>query len=514
MRKFSSYGPVDKDLHYYVPRKALIDRVCTQLVGEKPEQDGHYITVWAPRQMGKTWVMQQVLSRLGNVPTFHAAMMNVAHLGAEKDAREVMASIANELAAQLNVDVHNLEAMFTRKVLDKPLILILDEFDTLTHDAIEALTNIFRSVHISRSANSNQLTGERAYLLHGLALVGTTPLLAIENVKVPYNIQRSFRIPNLTFEVVNDMFECYERESGQIIERAVVERLFHETQGHAGLTCWFGKLLTEIAKKDTPITMKEMSKALTVSLETPNDYISQITSLVSTTPRRNVVLDALGFNRATLSYHNDNLRPLYTHGVLEPGDARLEFCYPFVQKRLFHHFAEELFGNLEPVHAPFESLDDIVTGEHLHLDLWLRRYEQYLRVNRDGLLKNAPRRPSLRVYDAIYHFNLYITLEKFLHRYGGQVWTEFPKEGGRVDFLIRFAGRTHGLKVRNWTSTYEYREALGQTARYGQQLGLSEITLALFVEAVDDANRARYETVYEDEATDVTVKPVFVVTET
>jgi hypothetical protein len=66
MRTFSSYGPVDIDLHYYVPRQGLIDRACVQLVGGNPDKGGHYITVWAPRQRGKTWVMQQVWS----IPSF------------------------------------------------------------------------------------------------------------------------------------------------------------------------------------------------------------------------------------------------------------------------------------------------------------------------------------------------------------------------------------------------------------------------------------------------------------
>ncbi len=52
MRKFSSYGPVDKDLNFYVPRKQMIDKAVDQLIGEDPEKGGHYITVWAPRQCG------------------------------------------------------------------------------------------------------------------------------------------------------------------------------------------------------------------------------------------------------------------------------------------------------------------------------------------------------------------------------------------------------------------------------------------------------------------------------
>ena len=64
MRQFSSYGPVNTKLHYYVPREALIEEAYTQLMGENPDEGGHYITVWAPRQRGKSWVMQQTLYRL------------------------------------------------------------------------------------------------------------------------------------------------------------------------------------------------------------------------------------------------------------------------------------------------------------------------------------------------------------------------------------------------------------------------------------------------------------------
>ena len=64
MRKFWSYGPVNTNLHYYVPRTELIERALVQLIGEDPNEGGHYITVWAPRQAGKTWVMRRTYSTL------------------------------------------------------------------------------------------------------------------------------------------------------------------------------------------------------------------------------------------------------------------------------------------------------------------------------------------------------------------------------------------------------------------------------------------------------------------
>ncbi len=59
MRRFHSYGPVDCEEHFCVTRKELIDRCTAQLIGN-PEKGGHYFTIWAPRQTGKTWLMRQV----------------------------------------------------------------------------------------------------------------------------------------------------------------------------------------------------------------------------------------------------------------------------------------------------------------------------------------------------------------------------------------------------------------------------------------------------------------------
>lgn len=63
MRRFSSYGPLDTDLHYYAPRKELIAKTYTELVGDHPGKGGYYITVWAPQQTGKTWIMHRVKER-------------------------------------------------------------------------------------------------------------------------------------------------------------------------------------------------------------------------------------------------------------------------------------------------------------------------------------------------------------------------------------------------------------------------------------------------------------------
>lgn len=82
MRRFSSYGPIDIRTEYYVPRAELIEQALLQVLGENPELSGHYITVWSPRQRGKTWIMQNVLWRLREpkYEQFDVLKINVEHL--------------------------------------------------------------------------------------------------------------------------------------------------------------------------------------------------------------------------------------------------------------------------------------------------------------------------------------------------------------------------------------------------------------------------------------------------
>ena len=47
MRRFHSYGPVDKDIHFSVPRVELVDNCLHHIIGE-PGKGGHYFTIWGP----------------------------------------------------------------------------------------------------------------------------------------------------------------------------------------------------------------------------------------------------------------------------------------------------------------------------------------------------------------------------------------------------------------------------------------------------------------------------------
>ena len=77
MRKFTSYGPIDADLHFHAPRNELIENIFNRLIGDAPEKGGHYVTIWAPRQTGKTWIMRQVTRKIEENDDFQVGLITL-----------------------------------------------------------------------------------------------------------------------------------------------------------------------------------------------------------------------------------------------------------------------------------------------------------------------------------------------------------------------------------------------------------------------------------------------------
>jgi hypothetical protein len=79
------------------------------LVGEAPSEGGHYITAWAPRQTGKSWVMLQVLEKIRKQKTGNGDLdidvdvvkvdLDLPHQDTNLD--NIAASIAEEIFIEL-----------------------------------------------------------------------------------------------------------------------------------------------------------------------------------------------------------------------------------------------------------------------------------------------------------------------------------------------------------------------------------------------------------------------------
>jgi hypothetical protein len=161
---------------------------------------------------------------------------------------------------------------------------------------------------------------------------------------------------------------------------------------------------------------------------------------------------------------------------------------------------------------PFLKLGNIITPTHLDVIEILKIYQRYLERNKNWLFKRAPRRSDQRIFEAIFHFNLYSYLHEFLRSKKAAVFPEFPTGNGKIDLVLQYENQVYGIELKSFRDEAAFQQAVKKAAHYGKQLGLTEIILVSFIEAVDEETRAIFEKPYFDPDCQVTVKPFFIQT--
>lgn len=502
MRKFSSYGPVEKSVNYYVPRKELIKRIYSRLNGDEPEKGGHYITIWGPRQAGKTWLLREVFLQLKEDDGFEVLFISMESVKGQESGKRVLRHFCRELKNDTGrpfsviEEWDELPQLFSQQYFDKPLILIIDEFDALKEEFINAFANQFRSMYLKRKNEADKLTGEKQFLLHSVALIGIRGVLGIE-VKSgsPFNVQQGVHVPDLTFDEVVSMFNWYTKESGQKIEPGVIRNLYYECQGHPGITCWFGELLTDTynKNKNEPITMAYWLDVYNDGTQVlQNNTILNLISKANKDPYKDVVLEVFRTDhRVKFSFDREEFNFLYLNGVLDyeryPGDAfnYARFASPFIQKRLFSYFAVNIFDYVGKVHDAEYARSSAVQNGEVVIPFIIKMYRDYLEKNKHWLFTDAPRRKDSKLYEAVYHFNFYRYLCELLEPKQIFVYPEFPAGKGKIDLLIRQKERLYGLEVKTYFDETGFWSAIDQSAQYANELDLNDIYLVFFIEGTD-----------------------------
>ena len=526
MRKFFSYGPVDCEIHFCVPRKELIEECMNQLIGEK---FGHYFTVWAPRQTGKTWLMREVKKEIEKryPDKFTVGMMSMQGVRLkEKDEPEKFLEKVPDLfyetfdkKIKIPKSWEDFKNIFRKdkKIFAKPVILFIDEFDSLPSKIIDELVTLFRDMYLKKEK----------YLLHGLALIGVRAVLGVESERgSPFNIQRSMKVNNFTFEEVKDLYNQYIQESGQKIEDEVIEAVYKATRGQPGLTCWFGELLTEKYNpgKDKVIDMDVWNEVYRKAIHI--EWNNTVLNLIKKAQSKYIdyVLDLFNKQDMEFSLDDEGIAYLYMNGIIDyetvedlKGD-KIEVCRfsnPFIQERLYNALARKYIGKDVPIYALRigDELEDVFNKDRLNLRALIDRYRDYLkRLKEKGLkpFKEMPKRSDLNIYEAIGHFHLYHWLMNAISDYC-VIAPEFPTGNGKVDLHIRCGEKKGIIEIKSFENMAKLKRGIEQAGRYGKGVGVEEVLLVLFVTGVSEEEAMRLQKEEEIEGVKVIVEPIVII---
>ena len=384
-------------------------------------------------------------------------------------------------------------------LFDRPVILFIDEFDSLPQHVIDRLVTLFRDMYLKRES----------YLIHGMALIGVRAVLGVASQRgSPFNIQRSLHVPNLRHDEVRDLYRQYQDESGQPVLPDVVDAIYHATKGQPGLACWFGELLTEKhnpgANRPIDLDAWKWSWHQAQYVE-PNNTIMNLIAKARIPEYRDFLITLFTQSDRPFVFHNPLHNYLYLHGILDsetvrqPNGALAQICRfasPFIQKCLYDAIGWELVGDATPILAlePLDMLADVFEGAELHLPALLQRYKDYLtRLKTRGInpWKDQPRRKTdLHLTEAVGHFHLYAWLHQAIGR-RCVVSPEFPTGNGKVDIHVKCGEKRGIIEVKSFVDAYQLDEDKTQAARYAKSLGFDTVTLTTFVPVEDDAVLAK-----------------------
>ncbi|MCP4107809.1 MAG: hypothetical protein GY749_20080 [Desulfobacteraceae bacterium] len=504
MRRFHSYGPVDCDQHFCVERKQMIKFCFEQLIGV-PDKCGHYFTIWAARQTGKTWLMRQVKQEIKThfKDKFLVGTMSVQGvIMKDQDPPESFLSrIPLLIRETFSINTNTPENWETFKeffsqnngLFDRPVILFIDEFDSLPPKVTDQLITLFRDIYLKREN----------YLLHGMALIGVRAVLGIDSDRgSPFNIQRSLRVPNLTKQETQDLFRQYSDESSQTIEPRVIKAVFEATRGQPGLVSWFGELLTEKynpgMKKNIDLPVWEDVYQAALQIEWNNTILNLIKKAKG--PYINHVLELFSKSDIPFNIQAQWCSYLYLNGIIAEQisiDSKgkktytCRFASPFVQMCLYNTLTHDLVGDRTPILAldPLDDLSDVFEGPDINIPALLQRYKNYLaRLKAKALTpwKDQPRRSDMHLTEAVGHFHLYAWLRQSVE-YQCVISPEFPTGNGKVDLLIMCGEKTGIIEVKSFESLPKANAAKKQAAGYAKSLGLDKASIALFVPVEDES---------------------------
>ncbi|MCP4752899.1 MAG: hypothetical protein GY866_18590 [Proteobacteria bacterium] len=300
------------------------------------------------------------------------------------------------------------------------------------------------------------------------------------------------------------MFEWYEKDSGQRIESAVVDKIFHVTNGQPGLISWFGELLTEKFNPglDKTIGMDSWKLVwLKARKKEPNNTVMNMVAKARNDRYRPFLLKLFTQPDIPFSFDNPIHNYLHLHGILDSKTGVLStgeedeiccFSSPFIQRRLYEALGHDMVGDGTPILSldPLDELTDVFEGPSLDLPALLRRYKKYLvRLKDKGIdpwLDQPRKKTDLHLTEAVGHFHLYAWLRTAV---GGLcvISPEFPTGNGKVDIHLRCADKQGIIEVKSFVSAHQVKTDREKAAWYAKSLGLDTVTLAIFVAVGDDA---------------------------
>ena len=491
-KHFNTAGPSLVDLHYMLAPLSRVDLASiTALIDQR-----RYFILHAPRQTGKTTCLLALRDALNAGSAYNTVYANIEAAQALRgDVTKAMAVITLDVSEQIERVLGQEIQVDARKAADtadgsslrvllrlacerseKPLIVFLDEVDSLIGDTLISLLRQIRAGYTDRPK----------YFPHAMILCGvrdvrdyrmTTSDGEVITGGSAFNIKaESLRLGDFSRDEMVALYQQHTDATGQGFTEDAIELAWQSTQGQP----W---LVNALAEQAVFKTKENLDRAAAIDLE-----------------KMRAAREALILRNDThLDQLTDKLREPRVRRVIEPmlmgaqilgDDADVQYVLDLglVKRQL----PSKALGPANQIYA--EVLPRVLSNvmqysmhEERILPSWqdfngrlnprqfLLNFQAFWLKDGEVMMQSAP------YHEAAPHLVLMAYLQRVING-GGRIEREYSAGSGRLDLLLVYGDQRMAIEVKVWNDKQAdpLTDGLEQIERYLNRLALDEGFLVIF----------------------------------
>ncbi|WP_133511795.1 AAA family ATPase [Candidatus Thiosymbion oneisti] len=503
MKTFNTAGPTRPDEHYRVPPLSRWDMdEIRRLIREK-----RYFVLHAPRQTGKTSCLLALMAQLNAEEDYRALYVNLEPAQAARGdvaagMRTIVSSVAEDARRYLGdqrprawVDetLHEfgpygaLRGLLSRwsEENDRPIVLLLDEVDSLVGDTLISLLRQIRASYPDRPQAFPQtvllcgVRDVRDYRIHD----GDHQIITGGSA---FNIKsKSLRLGNFSHEDVATLYIQHTEATGQRFEAGVIDYVFEQTGGQPWLVNAMGYEACFEMKagrdRTQPISLTIMADAREKLIERRDTHLDQLVDKLREPRVHRIISELLS------GAIEPGLAPPSEDDQLYVQDLGLIRTRPQVEiaNPIYREIIPRALTWITQTRIPQETAWYVGQDGRLDFPKLLDGFQHFFRENSEIWIERFDYKEA----------GPQLLMQSFLQRIvnsGGRIDREYGLGRRRTDLLVQWpldeAQGFHGpvqravieLKILHKSLEATIKEGLAQTADYMDRVGTDEGYLIVF----------------------------------
>ena len=456
-------------------------------------QAKQYFIIHAPRQTGKTTFLHALAHRLNREGQYVSVVCSLESAGypsiSVEDANEVMIRSLYQTAEIFipenlmppNPYTYPPSPQLFRQYLSewcntlpKPLVLLLDEVDSLCDDVLISTLRQLRDGFQTRPRHFPQsiaLVGLRDIREYRLRARADNPSIGAGS---PFNIKaESFFLPVFSREEVRGLLDQHTHDTGQIFSAEVFEKLYACSGGQPWLTNALAReivakmLQNDYAREITPDMVETAKERL---IEQRQTHLDSLADKMDEPRVRPIVLSIINGEAPAFDGFDDALRYCRDLGIITSGDP-VRFANPIYREIITRILNSSMQRGIDQDIA--QTSWYLRPDGTLDMDKLLTAFTDFYRRHSESWLER------FQYKEAGHQLLLMAFLQRIVNG-GGRIEREMALGNGRTDLAVFWKNQVFPIEIKMHHDKWSQPEGLQQLARYMDKLGQKHGYLVIF----------------------------------